>query len=167
MFVAALMMVPVAIMMKWYMSSIDYEWKAYWISIICFDVFTWLVAFMYGFAPSPPLAQLKPGSPKVQPQRFNIYHPICVGVVTILWICSFVSTLLWGLIGYSGYKYDTDDLLARYADYIMMVAVNLWIIGEVLSEDEGYVDIDIDAVDYQQVPQIEDYSRHVDNDILL
>lgn len=76
----------------------------------------------------------------------------------------FISTLLWGLIGYSRYKYDTDDLLARYADYIMMVSVNLWIIGEVLSEDEGYVDIDID---YHQIPQMEDYSQNVDTELLL
>merc|ERR1711971_1392244 len=53
MFVAALMMVPVAIMMKWYISVIHYEWKAYWISIVCFDLLTWIIAFMYGFTDKP------------------------------------------------------------------------------------------------------------------
>ena len=179
MFVAALMMVPVAIMMKWYISVIHYEWKAYWISIVCFDVFTWCIAFMYGFTERPralpsPADRADPVDQPVPPtsggaveQRVcgvNIQHPIFVGVVTALWVTSFISTLLWGLIGYSQYNYDTDDLLARYADYIMMVSVNLWIIGEVLTEDEGYIDIDID---YHAVPQIEDYSQNVDTELLL
>lgn len=185
MFVAALMMVPIVITMKWYISVIHYEWKAYWISIMCFDVFTWTIAFMYGFNERPPLlsssnlalnaratGDSEPAAPPPLPttqetQRLcgvNIQHPIFIGVVTALWVTSFISTLLWGLIGYSQYNYDTDDLLARYADYIMMVSVNLWIIGEVLSEDEGYVDIDID---YHEVPQIEDYSQNVDTELLL
>lgn len=157
MFVSALMIIPVVIMIKWYFQHIDFEWKAYWISIILFDVFTWIIALFYGFS----------GSERGKQRRvngndgFTMYHPLCIGTIAIIWIASFISTLLWGLIGYTQYKYDTDDLLARYADYILMVSVNLWIMGEVLTEDEGYIDIDME-IDYQSVPQ----SNPID-DVLL
>merc|ERR1711971_1216399 len=72
MFVAALMMVPVAIMMKWYISVIHYEWKAYWISIVCFDVFTWIIAFMYGFTDKPRTVSAPVIDPDVQPVEENV-----------------------------------------------------------------------------------------------
>ena len=113
MFVCALMMVPVAIMMKWYISVIHYEWKAYWISIVCFDVFTWTIAFMYGFDEKPRASSShlvshsdasnvddvsNPDDPAPGPRvpakvekricGVNIMHPIFVGIVTALWVVS-------------------------------------------------------------------------------
>ena len=164
MIISSLMFIPVGIMMKWNFKDIDFEWQAYWVSIVCFDIFTWIIALVYGFSNSSNNDGINKSDNNRIEKGFGIYHPLCIGPVTIIWIIAFGSTLLWGLIGYTQYEYDTDDLLARYADYILMVSVNLWIIGEVLSEDEGYIDLE-NEIKYQSVQQIEEYTQN--DDILL